>query len=320
MQTEDSYGHVQRLYPDDVTAFLRAHLGDGIDAVERIPLGQWSKAFSFHDRARERDFIVRFSQLDEDFRKDQRAMAYTSADLPVPRLVEIGEAFDGFYAISERAFGEVLEERDEASMRRVLPSLLAMLDATRRVDLSTAEGYGGWRGDGRGSHPSWRAAVLGVALDTPDLHTHGWRARLAQSEIGMRAFEAAFAEVERLVDACPNERHLVHSDLLYYNVLVADERISAVLDWGSSMYGDFLWDLAWFTFWQPWYTAWSGIDFRVAGREHFAEIGVDIPNFDERMRCYELCIGLDGIAYQVWSSRWSDAEWTAERTLAVVRG
>ena len=50
MQTEDSYGHVQKLYLDDVTAFLRAHLGDGIDAVERIPRGQWSKAFSSRAR------------------------------------------------------------------------------------------------------------------------------------------------------------------------------------------------------------------------------------------------------------------------------
>ena len=50
MQTEDSYGHVQKLYLDDVTAFLRAHLGDGIDAVERIPRGQWSKAFSLRAR------------------------------------------------------------------------------------------------------------------------------------------------------------------------------------------------------------------------------------------------------------------------------
>src|SRR5207302_3963077 len=141
--------------------------------------------FSFHDRARERDFIVRFSQLDEDFLKDQRAMGYASTNLPVPRILEIGEAFGGFYAISERAFGEILEERDEASMRRVLPSLLAMLDAAREVDLSSAEGFGGWRGDGRGPHPSWRAALLGVALDTPALRTHGWRTRLAASESGM---------------------------------------------------------------------------------------------------------------------------------------
>ena len=49
------------------------------------------------------------------------------------------------------------------------------------------------------------------------------------------------------------ERHLIHSDLLNYNVLVADGRISAVIDWGCAMYGDFLYDLAWFEFWAPWY-------------------------------------------------------------------
>ena len=103
--------------------------------------------------------------------------------------------------------------------------------------------------------------------------------------------------MEGLVDACPNERYLVHSDLLYYNLLVDQDRVTAVLDWGSSLYGDFLWDLAWFTFWQPWYTAWSAVDLRAAALSHYAEIGQETPNFEERLRCYELAIGLDGLAF-----------------------
>ena len=109
----------------------------------------------------------------------------------------------------------------------------------------------------------------------------------------------------------------MHSDLLNYNVLVADGRVTAVLDWGSSLYGDFLFDLAWLTFWQPWYPAWRGIDFRRAARRHHAEIGLRVTDFEARMRCCELCIGLDGMAYQAFRSRWADLEATARRTLAV---
>ena len=43
----------------------------------------------------------------------------------------------------------------------------------------------------------------------------------------------------RSADSGPQERHLIHSDLLNFNVLVADDLISAVIDWGSSLYGDF---------------------------------------------------------------------------------
>ena len=36
------------------------------------------------------------------------------------------------------------------------------------------------------------------------------------------------------------------------NVLVQEERITAVFDWGCALYGDHLYDLAWFEFWAPW--------------------------------------------------------------------
>jgi hygromycin-B 4-O-kinase len=98
---------------------------------------------------------------------------------------------------------------------------------------------------------------------------------------------------------------------------VQDDHISAVLDWGSSLYGDFLWDLAWFTFWQPWYHAWSSVDFRDAARQHYASIGLDVPNFVQRMECYELAIGLDGLAYQAYAGHWDNLSWTAQRLLGV---
>ena len=38
-------------------------------------------------------------------------------------------------------------------------------------------------------------------------------------------------------------------------MLVDGGRITAVLDWGCSLYGDFLYELAWMQFWLPWYPA-----------------------------------------------------------------
>jgi hygromycin-B 4-O-kinase len=302
---------------EDVQAFLRRRGDDEVEAVTRIGLGQWSKAFGYRTRRDGREYIIRFSALDEDFLKDQRAMAYRSDALPVPTIVEIGEAFDGYFAISERLDGEFIDNLDEPGMRRVLPSLFAALDAARSVDLSDTRGFGVWRGDGSGPYPTWRAALLAVSEDPPGGRLHGWREQLARSALGSRTFDAGYAQLRELVDACPEERHLIHSDLLYYNVLVADDRITAVLDWGSSVYGDFLWDLAWFTCWQPWYP-WPSIDFVDETRRHFADIGLEVLSFGERLRCCELAIGLGGMAYQAFRGRWSDVEATAQRTLAMI--
>ena len=310
---------VGALDPAAVAAFLTSRLGSEVPphSVQRVGHGEWSRAFYF-GWPKHGEFVVRFSALDEDFLKDRLAMRFASPRLPIPRLVEMGPAFDGFYAISERAYGEFIENRDEAAMQRLLPSLFASLDACREADVSSSSGFGLWRGDGTAPHATWRDALLSVAIDAPSNRTFGWRARLRESDTGQHAFDAAYERLALLVDACPNQRHLVHSDLLYFNVLVQDDRISAVLDWGSSMYGDFLWDLAWFTFWQPWYRPWSAVDFRRAAREHYAAIGLDVANFEERLHCYELAIGLDGLAYQAFAGHWDNLAWTARRLLGLL--
>jgi hygromycin-B 4-O-kinase len=301
------------MQPDaaQVTAFLQEHVGAYIADVERISHGEWSRAFSFrHDGA---DYIARFSALDEDFLKDRLVMGYASPHLPVPRILEIGEAFGGYYAISGRMTGDFIETLDANSMRALLPSLFAMLDTVRNVDVSGTTGYGVWGGDGHAPHATWQAALLDIADDRPTKRVHGWRERLASSAAASQAFDAGFERLQTLIGVCPEERHLIHSDMLYYNVLVANGRISAVLDWGSSMYGDFLWDLAWFTFWQPWYSGWREIDFVAEATRHFRSIGLDVPRMAERLRCYEICIGLDGLAYQAWAGHWTNLEWTAGR-------
>jgi hygromycin-B 4-O-kinase len=135
------------------------------------------------------------------------------------------------------------------------------------------------------------------------------------------AFDTARRKLCELVDDQPNARHLVHADLLNYNVLVEGERVSAVLDWGAAMYSDWIFDIAWFVFWQPWYPAWASIDFEYEAKRHFERVGLHVPDFASRMRCCEIAIGLDNQAYCAFKgeSRWPQLEAVARRTLALSR-
>lgn len=293
--------------------FLRQRLGE-VDAIDAAGHGEWSRAYFFRHAGR--DLVVRFSATDDDFLKDQRAHAMAAA-LPIPRVIEVGAADVGYFAISERVHGTFLEERDAAGMHSVLPSLFSTLDAIREVDVARTRGFGLWRGsDGAAPFASWRESLLTVA-SSPRLQ--GWQEALQAATESQRTFDKAFAQLERLVDTCPEDRHLVHSDMLNFNVLVQQQRITALLDWGSALYGDFLWDVAWFTFWQPWYRAWSTLDIRQAARTHYAAIGLDVPNFDERLRCCELAIGMDGLAYQAWVRREpQNLAWTTRRLQSLI--
>jgi len=293
-------------------AFLAGRFGSEAGDLLHVEQGEWSRAFGFQMAGG--DYIIRFSTLDEDFCKDQRAARYASCALPIPPIVEVGTAFGGFYAISERVFGGFLDALSHDEMRRVLPSLFAALDAARRVDLSASHGYGGWGADGTAPHPTWRAALLDITEDRPGDRLHGWRERLAASPIGMDPFDQGMRHLRELVNSCPEERCLIHSDLLNRNVLVSGDRIAGVFDWGCSMYGDFLYDIAWFTFWSPWYPAWRGIDVEREAARHYQAIGLDVPHFEERLRCYQVHIGLAHYAYNAFRGRWKELEAVARRT------
>ncbi|HKG24798.1 MAG TPA: aminoglycoside phosphotransferase family protein [Thermomicrobiales bacterium] len=304
------------LTQDDVRRFLADRLGDGIRRVEPIGHGEWSKAFAFDHG--EREYVVRFGRYREDFEKDRVASRYATVDLPIPQMIEIGEAFGGYFAISTRAYGTYIDEVDGAAMHALLPALFAMLDAARDVDLSGTTGYGGWDGDGNAAHATWREALLAIGGDHARIP--GWRQRLAASPTGTGPFEECYARLAELLPFSPAERHLIHSDLLHFNVLTRGDRLTAVLDWGSALYGDFLYDVAWFVYWSPWFPAWNGIDFAAEARRHYEAIGLDVPYFEERLRCCQLHIGLDNMAYSAFTGRPSQIDEVARLTLAIARG
>lgn len=301
-------------------AAARAFLHERFGTAARITVmrpGEWSAAYSV--RTADADFVARFSAYDSDFEKDTCAARYSSAALPVPSIIEWGPALGGFYAVSERMSGEHIDGLDETRMRRVLPSLFAALDAMRTIDLSGASGFGGWRADGRTTHPTWRAWLLGIATDPATRGAPGWRELLEASPTGVGPFEEGYARLRELAERCPEERHLVHDDLINFNVLVDGDRVSAVLDWGSSKYGDFLYDIAKLVFYQPWYPAWRNIDFAAKARAHYDAIGLAVPQFTERLSCYAVRIGLEDMAYSAFRKRWEQVASNARRTLEIAR-
>ena len=280
--------------------FIASHFGAAATDVRFLGAGDWSRAYSIALDGREA--VIRFGDHVEDFRKDQAMARHSSATLPVPAVIEIGTTGDGFFAVSERASGELLDSLDEAGMRATLPGLLTAMDTLRHIDATGTAGYGIWAPDGTGPAASWAQALLGVNRETA--RVPGWRAALAASPVGMRTFDLAYARLRELAEDLPDERHIVHGDLLNRNVLVRGSRITAVIDWGNALYGDWLYDAAWLIYCWPLFPQWQGIDIATELEEHWRRHGCLAPGLHRRLQAYLLHIGLGAMAYNAYRGRW----------------
>jgi hygromycin-B 4-O-kinase len=314
-------GRGQRADPSDVEApearkFLEAHLGREVEAVELAGEGAWSRCFGFRDPAGgdDADLVVRFGRYRDDFENDRRAAEFAAPGLPVPRVLDIGEAFGAWFAISTRVRGEPLEAGSAELWKQRLPAVFTALDAMRTADLSGTAGFGGWDASGDATHDSWREFLLSVDEESPNDRTHGWKRRLRESPGGDAVFRAGYAKLAEVADAGSGVRSLVHSDLINRNVYAAGDRITGVFDWGCSLYGDFLYDLAWLEFWSPWFDAMQGLELPARARAHFAERGVEVPDYAARLRACLLHIGLSHLAYHAFTGDRVELSRVEERT------
>jgi hygromycin-B 4-O-kinase len=291
-----------------VTSHLAARFGS-VAALTPLEGGEWSRAFAF--RAGARELVLRIGSVEEDYEKDRVAASWRRDGLPVATILETGEIGGIAYAISERVHGSAIEELDRTGWRRVLPHLFDALAAMREIDLP-GRGYGRWTPNGSAPHRSWREWLLSIADEPLDPRIRGWRDHVASVPGARDRFERCYAALVDAARHAPEVRHVVHADLTARNVLVTDSRISAVLDWANSLAGDPLYDVAWLLFWAPWHPGIDPDELRATARERF-----DDTDFDARVRCCGLHVGLDAQLYTAFRRRLDELERASARTLEV---
>lgn len=270
---------------EQVEAFLTDLHGAPVRDLERLTGGFWSSAWAYEAGGDE--LVARFGEMKDGFEADRAAMAYSAPDLPVPDVLDVGDALGAAYAISRRHHGRFLEDTGP----EVAPALHRLLDALRAVPPAPFE-------------RSWRENLLErLVVDQPP----GWREKLRAHPEAEAVFERAVDKLRELIPALPERTDLIHGDLLHKNVLVSDDgsHVTAVFSWKCSERGDALYDTAWCTFWGR--LAHPGI--------HAAMGEVEIIDRDSHL-AYELHIGATHIGWNAWVG---DAEWLAKTVDEVSR-
>lgn len=306
---------------EDIRSFLSDLHQSVIHDIVPLSGGFWSSAYGY--RTGNQDLVLRLGTVAEGFEIDHAAMQFNGPDLPVPKVLDIGEAFGHAYAISVRHHGRFLEDLTPQEAGVAGPTIVRLLDALRRLPADTSVPHP-QLSVAPNSNLSWRRWLLDALVDDPHHHVSGWRSALASDPKLDKLFRQCERRVGEMVGSCPERRDVVHSDLLHRNVLVADDAssVTAVFSWKCATRGDFLYDTAWCTFWDAWHPGIAAVDvwgrITTSLREGAVEELADAPL---RHHCYELQIGASHLGWYAWTGDQDGLQAVAARTeLILERG
>ena len=218
-----------------VLDFLSARYGQ-VEQLERLGGGFWSAAYGFRSAGQE--LVTRFGADRSWFEADRSAMAFASAGLPVPEVIEVGAGPGGAYAISLRHHGTYLETVRADKSERAAPMLARLFESLflvpKEPDLQV-----GWHWQPPKPEVGWRDWLLESLLHDANRDLALWRAKLASDSGLERLYRAAESRIRDLVPACPERRDPVHGDLLHANVLISEDasQVNAVFSWKCSRRG-----------------------------------------------------------------------------------
>lgn len=272
---------------DEVLTLLKRSFGNKITSVAFIKGGETSQAFSF--KSGDRELVIRINSKTYSFEKDKFAYEhFATSSIPIPRLLKIDKFNEKYsYAISEKASGRDLDNFDDETHKKLLPQLISVLDSIHEAKIDPTGKFGYWNEDGNAKFESWKAFIL----DYEDEVYSNWDNLYRKTILEKDVVDQAIKMISGLVHFLPEERFLVHGDYGFNNVVSDGNKITGVLDWGESKYGDFLYDVAWLEFFS------SSIKYGDIFKEHYASVGTEIQNYDERLLCYQLHLGIGSLGF-----------------------
>ena len=272
----------------DLTDHIYQNFSSVASNFIRIHGGERSIAYSFSVNGK--DFIIRINREIEGFQKDKNSYEDFQHVIPVPKILKIGPYQSGYYAISEKAKGSALDDNKQLTPALV-EDIFSILDAIH-IKAKKDDKYGLIDSTRKAHFTSWEEYLFKdyilVVKENGSYYT--WKEIYAKSKKHVEEFKNIERRIRELIKYIPNEKYFVHGDFGGSNLIVERDRVTAVIDWSESMYGDFLFDIAYYAFWR------GDRELIIKYKNYCEKKGRVIPYFEERILCHQLFIGLHSLA------------------------
>lgn len=240
--------------------------------------GEFSQAF-FLD-VNDLNLILRLnSHTNLGFQKEQ-IVNLEDQNIPTPKIHEIGN-FDEktYYCMSEMIEGKALRDVSDQENIATFPDLFLHMN---KIHLSTidGQGYGKWDANKLGKYSSWEEQMIEY-MELDSWVTLSEKCKFLQIDV----LESLKNEFYTLNKFLKNYSYFLHGDFGRSNILVKNRKITGIIDWSEAMFGDFLWDLAWLSFWPR----------KIGLMDEYYEFNknnkdLNFTYFSERMKIYKIII------------------------------
>lgn len=286
----------------EVKAVLRKHFNSDVTAITPLEGGNISTVFSF--TFFDKEYIIKFCDLARSFETEKFiSNLLSSQGIPFARCVELGNFKSLNYLISEKIAGQILNRFSFEQQQRMLPEVIQILTRMNQVKSETTKGYGTINSSGDGTYHSWREHIIATyAEEQEDSFWEGWHSLFKTSCLEKDVFDECYNRL--LAYSTYNEpyRFFIHGDFHQYNILSDGQRITGVID-SNGKYGDFFIDLATL----DWHIKTHlKLDAVQIYQDYQQEMGITIPNFEERLMGAKYYNGLIGLRFYA-KMGWNDA-------------
>ncbi len=295
-----------------VLIFLQGQYQTEVTNLQFITGGEGSQAFSFEVDGGQ--YVIRVNRHSaEGFKKDEYAYKHFNFEsIPIPEILNIGQMDNGYYfAISKKVDGILARDVPKENIADYVTPSAAVLEAIHAIPIDSTTGYGKWDSTGNGAHSTWKEFLKKVDMyavgndENPSLFTNSFLEQDVWNEL--------FQHFVSALEYCPEGRWLLHGDYGFDNLFVKEGKVVGVIDWEHSMYGDFLYDVAWLSFWS------QGFGYKEWYKNYYQSQGKQIPHFEKRLLCYELYIGLGSLSFYAYSNQKDKYERSKTRLYAIIQ-
>jgi hygromycin-B 4-O-kinase len=277
------------------TRLLRDELKLDFDNLKEIDAGQISRTYSLDLRGQ--PGILQFTEpnmsqgtLNERLFRTR----FSEMQIPIRQVLHTGEFLGLQFTVAVKAQGRGLNQLPLDEFMAILPAVMDLLLKIASVDTSENSGYGWLAPYGNGICGSWREHLCQVKEEELGNFYGRWHKLFETTFLDRQVFEHYYRKMEALIDLTPSRRELVHGGFGYGNVLVKDGQVSVVLDWQDARYGDHVFDLAYLLNWYDKPTQEAGLK---VYQESIERIGRVEAHLNERIKCYQLYTGIDGLRF-----------------------